>query len=91
MQEFLAFLAHRLHRFSQIIIGYNISAYPADLSEVGGYSSILSILFPIINTILAKICSLVYAECTLSVYSVYTQRMLLLFSNKLATSNLQRI
>ena len=31
-----------------------------------------AILFPITNTILAKICSLVYAECTLSVYSVYT-------------------
>ncbi len=28
----LGFFAHRLHRFSQIIIGYNISAYPADLS-----------------------------------------------------------
>ena len=50
-----------------------------------------AILFPMTNTILAKICSLVYAECTLSVYSVYTQRIFPLSFNKLTSSNLQRI
>ena len=61
-----------------------------------------AILFPKVNTIFSKNCSLVYAQCTLSVYSVYTQCILsvylvytqstlLLSSNKLTTSNLQRI
>ena len=61
----VVFLCFALHLPRSVDLGF----LKFDLSEVGGYSSIL---FPIINTILAKICSLVYAECTLSVYSVYT-------------------
>ena len=49
-----------------------------------------AILFPKVNTIFAKNCSLVYAQCTLSVYSVYTQCILSVYSEHI-TVILQQI